>query len=167
MTQPLYPLLCISNDNSIDLVPAEHHFSKVAASALIDPGMSHDTFLFDGNGNQWSYQKVSDKFKNTFWTRLLARTFYNPIVEAKIIWTKVADYRLDELKDKLKDCVDKDDDIITQFEEADVIKSAIDKATVFDDLIKVLNKYVFEVNEEELWNEKESQQKESNGPKNE
>jgi len=159
MLQPSYPLICVSKDNSIVLVPAEHYFTKVAISALIDPGIFQETSLFDGNGNEWTYQMVSDKFKNTFWTRLLARTFYNPRVEAKIVWTKVADYRLDELKDKLKDCVDKDDDIITQFEEADVIKTAIDKTAVFDDLIKVLNKYVFEVDEEELWNEKKSQQK--------
>lgn len=150
MTQPTFPLIVISNDNSLDLVPEEKYFSKVATSALIDPIAFQHNFLFDNSGNKWAYKQVSDKFKNTLLTRILAKTFYNPLLDAKVVWTKVGTYRLDELKEKLNNCVDKDNDIITQFEEADVIKSAISNASTFADVLKVLHKYVFNVNEDQI-----------------
>lgn len=159
MTQPAFPLICITKDKGLDLVPSEIYFSKVATSALVDTRVFQDTFLFDKNGNVWTYQQVSDKFKNSFLTNFLAKTFYNPLLDAKVIWTNVGTYQIEELQNKLKSCVDKDDDIITQFEEADVIKSSLDQATTFADILKVLNKYVFDVNEEELWKEKEGRPK--------
>ena len=159
MTQPTFPLICITKDKGLDLVPAENYFSKVATSALVDTSVFQDTFLFDTNGNVWSYKQVSDKFKNNFLTKFLAKTFYNPLLDAKVIWSNVGTYQLKELQDKLKSCIDKDDDIITQFEEADVIKSSLDKATTFADILKILDKYVFAVNEVELWKEQEGRPK--------
>jgi hypothetical protein len=150
MTQPVFPLICISADKSLYLVPAESYFSKVATSALVDSTIFQNTFLFDKNGNVWSYQQVSDKFKDNFLTKFLAKTFYNPLLDAKVIWSNVGTYQFKDLQDKLKSCVDKDDDIITQFEEADVIKSSLDQATTFADILKVLKKYVFAVDEKEL-----------------
>ena len=111
--------------------------------------------MYDKQGNKWSYKQVSDKFKSTFLTKLLAKTFYNPLLEAKVIWTQVGSYQIKELQNKLKYCIDKDDDIITQFEEGDVIKSNLDKSDTFDNILEVLKKYVFEVNEEQLWKEQE------------
>jgi hypothetical protein len=153
MTQPVFPLICITKDKWVDIVPAKNYFSKIATSALVDTSVFKDRVLFDNNGNIWSYQQISDKFKNNFLTKFLAKTFYNPLLEAKVIWTNIGTYQIKELQDKLKSCVDKDDDIITQFEEADVIKSSLDRATTFDDILKVLDKYVFNVDEEELWRE--------------
>ena len=154
MTQPLFPLICITKSNGIDLVPAESHFSKVAASALFNTSIFHNTLLFDKNYTIWKYQQVSDKFKNNLLTKLLAKTFYNPLLEAKIIWTNAGSFKLKDLQEKLKFCVDEDDDIITQFEEAEIIKASIDQATNFDEIIKVLEKYIFAVNEEELLKER-------------
>ncbi|MGG9962316.1 hypothetical protein [Ferruginibacter sp. SUN106] len=159
MTQPAFPLICITKDKGLDLVPTEIYFSKVATSALADTSVYQDTFLFDKNGNVWTYQQVSDKFKNNFITKFLAKTFYNPILDAKVIWTNVGTYQIKDIQNKLKCCVDKDDDIITQFAEADVIKSSLDQATTFADILKVLNKYVFDPNEQELWEEQKSRPK--------
>ena len=155
MTQPVFPLICITKDKWLGLVPAEYYFSKVATSVLSDASIFKDTVLFDQDGNIWSYQQVSDKFKNNFLTKFLAKTFYNPLLDAKVMWTKIGTYQIKELHDKLKSCVDKDDDINTQFEEADVIKSSLDQATTFADILKVLDKYVFNVNEAELRREQE------------
>lgn len=159
MTQPTFPLICITKGKYLDLIPAESYFSKVATSALIDPSIFDGTFLFDKTGNVWTYKQVSSNFRNNIWTKFLAKTFYNPLLEAQVIWKKVGSYHLDELKDKLKTCVDKDDDIITQFEEADIIKSSIEQAMTFDNVQHVLNKYVFDVDEKELWKEQERRPK--------
>jgi len=159
MTQPIFPLIAISKDDSLNLVPDEKYFSKVATSALINPVVFQNTILFDSENNKWTYKQTSEKFKNTFLTRILANTFYNPLLYAKVIWTKVDTYHIDDLKEKLKTCVDKDDDIITQFEEPEVIKSAIGNAVTFAEILKVLNKYIFEVNEGKLAHEQESRVK--------
>jgi len=52
--------------------------------------------------------------------------------------------------------VDRGDDIITQFEEGEIIKGQINNCDSFENIIKTLDKYVFKVNEEELWKEQES-----------
>lgn len=155
MTKATFPLICITKDKGLDFVPSESYFSKVATSALVEKRVFQDTFLFDKEGKVWSYRQVSDKFKNSFLTKFLAKTFYNPLLGAKVIWTNVGTYLIKELQDKLKSCIDKDDDIITQFDEADVIKSSLDQVTTFADILKVLDKNVFAVNEEESWREQE------------
>ncbi|MFT3705994.1 MAG: hypothetical protein QM802_26745 [Agriterribacter sp.] len=154
--QPVFPLICIAKESELELIPAESYFSKISTSALINESFFKDTLLFDGNGDIWSYKQVSDKFKRNFFTILLAKTFYNPLLDAKVIWTKIGSYEMNELKEKLNNCIDKDDDIITQFAEASTIKSSLSQAATFDDIIKVLNKYVFAVNENELYNNKEN-----------
>jgi hypothetical protein len=159
MTKPAFPLICISKGTDLEIIPDENCFSKIRTSALIDTNFFTDTFFFDKNNIIWSHKQVSDKFKNNFFTKLLAMTFYNPLLDTKVIWNKVGTYYIKELQDQLKYCVDKDDDIITQFEEADVIKLSLEQAMTFDDILKVLNKYVFDVNEEELWKEQEERQK--------
>jgi hypothetical protein len=159
MTQPAFPLICISSDSGIDLIPSELSFSKVSTLALTDRTYFDQVFLFDRDGKKWTYRQVSENFKNNWLTKTLAKTFYNPTLEVKVIWTFKETYALNELKDDLKDCVNKDDDIITQFVEADVIKSTIDDAKTFDDILDVLNKYVFAVNEAELWKQQEKRNK--------
>ncbi len=115
--------------------------------------------MFDSNNLKWTYRQTVESFKSNWFTRALAKTFYNPTLDAKVIWTSKGIYSIDELKEKINDCVDNDDDIITQFEEGDVIKSAVVRSSTIDEIIQVLNKYVFDVNEEELWKEQEERHK--------
>jgi len=150
MIKPSFPLICISKENFLDLIPEENFFSKVVTSALVDKEVFKDTILFDSNGWKWTYEQVSDKFTNNLIARLLAKTFYNPLVDAKVIWTNEGNYDIQQLKDRLNLCIDKDDDIITQFEDGDIIKEEITKAYNFPDILNILNRYIFEVNEEQL-----------------
>ena len=71
-----------------------------------------------------------------------------------LIWKKHETYKLTELKDKIKKCIDLDDDILTQFVEADFFKYNIEKASNFSEIVEALNKYRFEVeNEENIFKE--------------
>jgi len=156
VTIPHFPAIMIYDDAWLNIVVSADVFSKVAVSALINPSVFKGDVLFDANGDKWTYTLVSDGFKNTFLVRLLAKTFYNPRLDATVIWNRLGSYSLDELKAGINLCVDKDDDIITQFEEGSVIKAAVDAAASLDEIVVVLNKYVFEVNEELLWKEQEA-----------
>lgn len=145
MTQPTFPIICI--DNGLEIIVSDKSFSKVSTLALLNPDFFDNVILFDVQHNQWTYKQTADKFKNTFLTRLLSKVFYNPIFDAKVIWTFRGNYELDYLKSKIIKCIDKDDDVLTQFTEPEVIKSSIESSSSFQELIKLLNKYVFEYRE--------------------
>lgn len=63
-------------------------------------------------------------------------------------------YKLDKLKRKIVKLVDKDDDGLTQYEDGEVIKKELDLCESFPEIIFVLKKFIFKVNEEELPREK-------------
>jgi len=145
----------IYNNEVLNLVPMKGHLSKATALGFIR--QTEQKVAFDGNGKKWTYRLTSVKFRDSFVTRLLAHTFYNPVIDVEPEWTMQGNYGLQELQAVINQCVDKDDDIITQFVDADTIKAAVLKANSFDDLYDTLNKYVFEVNEDELWKEQENE----------
>ena len=64
--------------------------------------------------------------------RFLAFTGYNPWRTVPMRYEHTGEYKLPELKRRIWECVERDDDILTQFMEADEIKVALEKATDFE-----------------------------------
>jgi len=120
--------------------------------ALLNPNFFDEVFFFDAQYNKWTYQLTAEKFKNTFITRILSKLFYNPSFDAKVIWTLYDTYELDDLKAQITKCIDQDDDILTQFTEAEIINSGIKSSSSFDNLIKLLNEYIFTYRDEDKTN---------------
>ena len=151
MTQPIFPLLCHSADDMIWPVPEENYFSKAATSALLDPSCFKGNYLFDSGGNKWTYHLISDEFENILLNPLVINAFNNQLHEAKVIWTFAGTYNLSELKERIDYCIDRDeDDVLTQFEAPSIIKSEIDRAQTFEDIMSILDKYIFSVSEETI-----------------
>jgi hypothetical protein len=117
--QPKYPLISIYN-KGIDLIPDSSSLTKATVLGILNG--KYVSFAFDSNDCQWEYQLISNKVKDNFLTRLLANTFYNPIVDVKPIWTLKGNYDIDKLKSLINDCVDQDDYILTQFVESETVK---------------------------------------------
>jgi|SRR5690606_7327226 len=157
MDKPLFPLIDIYESYYVDLVPAEINLSEAVATEILTE--DNHSELYDAQGNVWHYRLVSKEIKNTFISRLFAYFVNDSKHNAMPVWTRVREYHIEDLKDVLKDCVDKDEDLLTQYEEAEVIKKDISIAFSFDDLVAVLNKYVFDVNEEALLTEQEKREK--------
>jgi hypothetical protein len=153
MPLPVFPLLAISPQNSLELLYDDSNLQRASALFLLQ--QKDSGYLYDAAGRKWTCAMSADSLKNTWLTRLLAHTVYNPLHKVTIKWIDHGSYNLYDLKEEINHCVDTDDDIITQFEEAEVIKAAIDRAISFDQLILALKKYVFDVNEKELWKEKQ------------
>ncbi len=148
MDKPVFPLIDIYDSYHVDLIPAEENLKKAPASDLL---LNEDySDLYDSEGHVWHYRLVSKSFKNTFWNRFLAYTFYNPKYKTIPVWERVREYHIEDLKDRLKECIDADDDIFTQYEEAEIIKREIDICFSFIDVVDVLNKYVFNVRAKEI-----------------
>lgn len=148
MDKPIFPLIDIYDSYFVDLVPAEASLTKAPATEILTEDNHSD--LYDAEGNVWHYRLISKEVKDTFLSRLFAYFVDDSKHNAMPVWTRVREYHIEDLKDVLKDCVDKDEDLLTQHEEAEIIKQEISIAFSFNDLVDTLNKYVFSVNEEEI-----------------
>jgi hypothetical protein len=71
-------------------------------------------------------------------SKLLAATIYNPKLTVQYEFRSVGPYEIDDLKQAVADAIDKDDDILTQFHEADELKELLAEAKTFDRVLKVL-----------------------------
>ena len=154
--KPTYPIILTDNTTGyLDLIDNEDFLTNSNAFGLVK-GVHKNFQAYDKDGRLWKIDKVDSNYKVNGLTKFLAYTVYNPKVKVTIGWTKIADYKLDDLKKDISKQVDRDDDIITQFEEGEIIKGKIENCDSFDNIINTLDKYVFTVNEEELWKEQES-----------
>jgi hypothetical protein len=154
--RPTYPIVLTDDSTGyLDLIDNDDRLTNSNALGLIK-GVHKRFQAYDKGGQLWRVGKVDSNYKINGLTKFLAYTVYNPQIKVNIEWTKIADYKLDDLKKDINKQVDRDDDIITQFEEGEVIKEKIENCDSFDDIIKTLDKYVFKVNEDELWKEQES-----------
>ncbi|MBJ2176516.1 hypothetical protein JBL43_19870 [Aureibaculum sp. A20] len=143
--KPQFPIISIYN-KGLDIIPSDTDLTKATVLAVLNG--SANTHAFDGNGQKWTYEFTSDKVNDKFLTRFLANTFYNPIVDIKTNWTLMDKYTLEELKKEISECIDDDDDILTQFIESDDLKKEIFESKSFESIIQQLKKHVFQ----ELWN---------------
>jgi hypothetical protein len=71
-------------------------------------------------------------------SKLLAATIYNPRFAVRYEYRRVGPYDLGVLRGALLRAIDKDDDILTQFHDADDLTRRLAHATSFDDVAEVL-----------------------------
>ncbi len=139
------------DNHAVDVIPSKSYLTRSTVLGVLK-GMD-GIVTYDAQGQKWKCEITSEKAKNTFATRLLANTFYNPEVAVRYKWEKIGQYQLSELRDSLNVCIDEDDDLLTQFVEGEYLKEAINNCSTFEDVYQTLNKYVFDANEEEIWDE--------------
>lgn len=155
--KPELPLISIYKGRGIEIINHKtiKYFSRVTAYGLIQD--SNDAEMFSNKMVKWNLEQQTEKFKNTKWNRFLAKTIYNPSFEATLVWHKIGTYKLTELKEKIKNCIQKDNDVLTQFVDPDFLIYKIENSSDFTELIDNLNKYYFELTDEEsVWKENDS-----------
>ena len=142
-------LIVIDNNGYLDLTDAPLTELKQCSAFNLFRGFYLQVRYYDENGIIWKASKISSEYPNNIWTRFLAYTIYNPTIKVDVNWSKES-YKLEALKNDIKFQIDKDDDILTQFVEGEIIKQAIDNCVSFEEIIHILNKYIFKVDEEIL-----------------
>ena len=148
---PRFPIISIFN-NALEIIQNESQLTSATVLGVLKG--NNNSLAYDINGDKWTYELISDNVKNNFLTRLLANTFYNPSIKVYPKWFKIEKYKLHELKIEINKCVDRDDDILTQYIESDRLKQAINNSSSFDEVFQNLNMYVFNVDEQELYKKK-------------
>lgn len=151
---PKLPLISIYKNAGIEIINKEtvKYFERTSAYGLIQD--SSNAEMYSSEMEILNLEQKTDKFKNTKWNRFLAKTVYNPSFDVTLFWKKIGTYKLTELKAKIKTCIEKDDDILTQFIEADFLMHIVEHSTDFTELVNNLNKYCIVVKDEEIiWKE--------------
>ena len=101
--------------------------------------------LYHRNGYVYEVESAKSEEPLAPMSKLLAATIYNPTFSVQYAYRSTGFYKLDDLKAALTAAIDKDDDILTQFHEADELREMVAKATSFDDLVEVLTYAATEV----------------------
>ena len=95
--------------------------------------------LYHRNGYKYEVESATPARPLPPLSKLLAATFYNPRFTAQYEYRSTGFYQLDELKQALRQAIDKDSDVLTQFHGADELRDRVEQARSFDDLVDVLD----------------------------
>jgi hypothetical protein len=138
MTKPTFPAICIDCKFQIDIIPNEKFLSQAVASALVDPSIFSDNIFYDSGLVKWTHVRSAEKFKPNFFTKFLATSMiYNPVFDVNVTWTNKGTYDLEQLKALLQTCIEKDNDILTQFKDAGILIEKIKKSSSVKQLISI------------------------------
>jgi hypothetical protein len=100
-------------------------------------GFFDKRIVYDADGRRWQAKGIECGYRRTWWTLLLANTVYNPRITVTILWREPKAYDLQELKRAYSRAVDEDDDVLTQFVDAEQLQKKIGAARSFEELIDV------------------------------
>ena len=135
---PEFPVVMINNRGGII---AYDELAKTRRQSLAGI-CAREKFVnqyFDAHGTIWAASVVKAPYPVNIWTKIVSQV-YNPWFEVDYAWRVDGNYELSDLKQKLCECVDSDDDILTQFSSAKTLKALIQGAKSFHELFHKLKK---------------------------
>ncbi|TGE19664.1 hypothetical protein [Hymenobacter elongatus] len=96
----------------------------------------HAELFFDAHGAKYQKELL---LKRRFgkWQKLLSYVYWGK-VPFESIWHQLGSYSLPELKSQIDVCIQADDDVLTQFIEADHLQKLVSQARHFEDVYMVL-----------------------------
>jgi hypothetical protein len=141
---PKLPVIYIYRESSLDIITGEYPLDEMTLYGLFKK-KSDKAIYYDQEGVKWECIISSSKYKPTILNKILANTI-NPTIKVEHLWTQIGRYTLPELKDNVKYCIDEDDDMLTQFLDANELKSRIDRCDNFNSILDTLLQFVFKPN---------------------
>ncbi len=143
--QPIYPLLVFNKLGYLQILHDDNEISKGTLFAFVR-GFYHTITSYDRFGNIWKVVDIESKYKKNWFTIFLAYSFFNPRIKIKYKWKKTKKYEIEDLLNKIINYINRDDDILTQYNEKKDLIYVIKKADSFDNIINTIQKYMFEEN---------------------
>jgi len=142
---PSYPLILSDKSGYLDLIDDKESLAQTNVLGFVKGAYLGFT-AYDDNGDTWIVNELKTTYPINGLTKLLAHTIYNPFINVTFKWKKEKSYKLNDLKRIIARQVDKGDDVLTQYEDGEVIKKEIERCESFPDMIFVRNKFIFKVN---------------------
>jgi len=134
-----FPALGIAQGNSMSLWQSLDKEQSCSLYAFVK-GYWNRLSLFDSFGMKWEVAEAIPARQISVLARWLAPICYNPRIQVKLRFKNPKPYELGEVQRLVCQLIDQDDDIVTQFVEADVLKANVRAATSFTELVAVLTK---------------------------
>ena len=134
--QPSYPLLVVDPKGWLDL----QSDSKKGRFSLYGVLNTKRWTGYDSKGVQWRVSPDSFPYPDKWWTRLLARTIWNPRFDAELRWQEAGSYALNDLQNLICELVNRDDDVLTQFVSPKKLKDSVGACETFGELVQTLKK---------------------------
>lgn len=94
--------------------------------------------LYHRNGYRYEVEIATPEDALPPPSKLMAATPHDPTFNVQYEYRSTGFYQLDELKKALHDAVERDDDVLTQFHDADDLKTRIAASKTFDDVVQLL-----------------------------
>jgi hypothetical protein len=133
MSRPVTPyFLFCRKQHFIDLSESAEIGNRVSRLTLVSKWDSQ-CIVYDSAGTAWGFRFQSQRTNYTMFDRLLAE-IYNPVREVPVIWSVHHEYSIPEIQEAYLDALAHDDDILTQFVEAEELERRIRRCQDFQDL---------------------------------
>jgi hypothetical protein len=131
--------LVVADDGYVDLWVAAPDRLTVTAYALVQRGYLRWR-IYGPDGQVRRIRTLVPERPLGPLGKVLAYTVYNPRLETAVVYAPSRAYALEELKDDLRRAVERDDDILTQFVEAEELHRHIGAARSRSDLLGVIRR---------------------------
>ena len=118
----------------------ERPATQMTTPYAVANGFWNELALYDHEGQVWRVAGVELPGGASGWRRLLARTVWNPRTTARISYRDPDPYELPALKQALRGTLGIDDDVLTQFHEAEEIEAWLEQASSFDEVVATLER---------------------------
>lgn len=143
MNSPAFPLVYVLGEDLINFITEPETMLRIRASDFISKDMEQNGIVYDNAGNKWTFTTSARTFKNSGFSRFLAKTIYNPMVDIDIQWKHEGNYELKEVKDIVVQFVKNDTGIMKQLMGADFLVNTIDIYTELSGIVNLLKNYQF------------------------
>lgn len=139
---PTFPIISIYRERGLEILNTHDPLDQITLNGIVKFDIN-DCLYYDQLGIVWTSEIVSSNKKITSLSKFLAKSLYNPLVVIKRSWIQNGNYNLQDLVKKINYCIDNDDDVLTQFVDADDLKSKVNMCRDFDSLVKTLTDLIF------------------------
>jgi len=130
-------VILVGDDGWTDTEPSLLAERVTSAWGFHKPWWRHVS-LFHRDGHRYEVASALPARPLPRLSKLLAATIYNPRLTVRYEYRSLGRYELAELKRALLTAIDRDDDVLTQFHEAEDLKRRVEAAASFDDVAEVL-----------------------------
>jgi hypothetical protein len=132
-----FPALIVADDGWVQYVGAATSLARWTPSAIRSYNKRR-VVAFDKAGKPWLIESIAPRQRRHVLLRLVDPVWSNPRITARILLSAMPGDAVQILQDALLVSIDADDDILTQWEEADELRQQVLAANSFSSVLNVL-----------------------------
>jgi hypothetical protein len=133
-----FPVLVVASDGWVQMLDEEE--SCKWNCIAIKKYNKLQPLVIDSDMQVWKMKKIIPEKPITFIDKILANTFYHPLIPITFELEPILEKPFRRVQEAIKDAIDADDDILTQWVAAEELKESVERTTSFKTLLSILKK---------------------------